>query len=91
LVLPEAAIHGEPVRGLLHGGYGETAHADTAGFLLLDEACLLEDVEMFEDGGHGDVVRAGELGDGSVPALKSGEDGPTRGVTEGGEGGVEIN
>jgi hypothetical protein len=51
------SVEGEPVGGLLHGGYGETAHADTAGFLLLDEACLLKDAEVLEDGGHGNVVR----------------------------------
>jgi len=72
LVLPEDAVEGEPVGGLLHWAYGETAHADTAGFFLLDEAGLLEDVEVFEDGGHGDVVRARELGDGGVSALQSG-------------------
>ncbi len=59
LVLPEDAIEGEPVGGLLHWSYGETAHADAAGFFLLDEAGLFENVEVLEDGGHGDVVRAG--------------------------------
>ena len=58
LVFPEDAVEGEPVGGLLHGGYGETAHADTAGFFLLDETCLLEDVEVLENSRHGDVVRA---------------------------------
>ena len=58
LVLPENAVEGEPVGGLLHGGDGETAHADTTGFFLLDEAGLLEHVEVLEDGGHRDVVRA---------------------------------
>jgi len=90
LVLPEDAIEGEPVGGLLHGGYGEAAHTDTAGFFLLDEAGLLEHVEVFEDCGHGDVVRARELCDGGVSALQGCEDGSTRGVAEGGEGGVEA-
>ena len=90
LVLPEDAVEGEPVGGLLHGSHGETAHADTAGFFLLDEAGLLEDVEVLEDGGHGDVVRAGQFGDGGVSALKGGEDGSTGGVAEGREGGVEA-
>ncbi len=46
LVLPEDAVEGEPVGGLLHGSYGETAHADTTSFFLLDEAGLFEDVEV---------------------------------------------
>lgn len=58
LVFPEDTVEGEPVGGMLHGGYGETAHADTAGFFLLDEACLLEDVQVLKNGRHGDVVRA---------------------------------
>jgi len=63
LVLPEDSIEGEPVCGLLHGSYRETAHADTAGFFLLDETSLFENVEMLEDGGHGDVMRSGEFSD----------------------------
>src|SRR5277367_5154153 len=73
LVLPEDAVEGEPVGGLLHGGDGETAHADAAGFFLFDEAGLLEHVEVFENGGHGDVVRARQFGDGGVTALEGGE------------------
>jgi len=80
LVLPEDSVEGEPVGGMLHGGYGETAHADTTGFFLLDEAGLLEHVEVLEDGGHRDVVRTSEFGDGGVPALEGEEDGSTRGV-----------
>jgi len=90
LVLPEDAIEGEPVGGLPHGRNGEAAHADTAGFFLLDEAGLLKYVEVLEDGWQGDVVRAREFGDGGVSALQGGEDGSTRGVAEGGEGGVEA-
>ena len=90
LVLPEDAIEGKPVGGLLHRGDGETAHADTAGFFLLDEAGMFEDVEVLEDGGHGDVVRTREFGDGGVSALQGGEDGSTGGVAEGREGGVEA-
>src|SRR5207249_2248215 len=58
LVLPEDAVEGEPVGGLLHGSYGETAHADTTSFFLLDEAGLFEDVEVLLDGGHGNAVGA---------------------------------
>jgi hypothetical protein len=90
LVLPEDTVEGEPVGGLLHGSYGETAHADAAGFFLFDEACALEDVEMLEDGGHGDVVGTGEFGDGGVAALEGGEDGSTSWVAEGRKGGVEA-
>ena len=91
LVLPEDSIEGEPVGGLLHGGYGKTAHADAASFFLLDEAGLFEDVKMLEDGGHGDGVWTGQFGDRGVSALQGGEDGPTRGVAEGGEGRVEAS
>lgn len=77
LVLPEDAVEGEPVGGLLHGRDGETAHPDAAGFFLLDEAGVLEDVEVLEDGGHGDFVRPSEFSDGGVSALQSGEDGST--------------
>jgi len=52
LVLPEDSVEGEPVGGLSHGGDGETARANTAGFCLLDETGLLQNVEVFEDGGH---------------------------------------
>jgi hypothetical protein len=90
LVLPEDAVEGEPVGGLLHGRDGETAHADTAGFFLLDESCVFEHVEVFEDGGHGDVVRTGEFCDGGLSALQVGEDGPTRRIAEGGEDSVEA-
>ena len=90
LVLPEDAVEGEPVSGLLHGGDAETAHTDTAGFFLLDETGVLEDAEVLEDRGHGDLVRAGEFGDRGVAALQGGEDGSTRRVAEGGEGGVEA-
>ncbi len=59
-------------------------------FFLLDEAGLLKYVKVLEDCGHGDVVRAGEFSDRGVAALQGGEDGSTRGVAEGGEGGVEA-
>ena len=59
LVLPEDAVDGEPVCGLLHWTYGKAAHADPTGFLLLDEAGVFENVKVLEDGRHGDVVRAG--------------------------------
>ena len=90
LVLPEDAVEGEPVGSLLHGGNGETAHADTTGFFLLDEAGLLENVEVLKDGGHRDAVGACQFGDGGVAALQCGEDGSTRRVAEGSEGAVEV-
>ena len=89
LVLPEDAIEGEPVRGLLHGRDGETAHADAADFLLRDEAGLLEHAEVLHDGGHGDFVGANEFCDGGLAALESGQDAAARRVAECGEGGVE--
>ena len=90
LVLPEDAVEGEPIGGLLHGSDGEAAHADSAGFSLLDEAGLLENVEVLEDRRHGDVVRAGEFRDGGVSVLQGEEDGSTRGIAECGEGCVEA-
>src|ERR1700751_6083406 len=90
LVFPEDAVEGEPVGRLLHGRDGETARADTTCFFLLDEAGLFEDVEVFEDGRHGDAVRACEFGNGGVASLERGEDGPTRGIAEGSEGAVEA-
>src|SRR5277367_2564286 len=90
LVLPEDAVEGEPVGGLLHWAHGKTTHTDTAGFFLFDETRPLEHVKMLEDGGHGDVVRACEFRDRGVSALQGGEDGPTRGIAECGEGGVET-
>ena len=88
LVVPEDAVEGEPVGGLLHGCDGEAAHADTACFFLLDEACLLEHAKVLEDGGHGDIVRAREFGNGCVSALQRGEDGSAGRVAEGSESGV---
>jgi hypothetical protein len=90
LVLPEDAVEVEPVGGLLHGSDGETAHADTAGFFLFDEAGLFEYAQVFEDGGHGDVVWAREFGDGGVSALQGSEDGPAGGIAEGRKRGVEA-
>ena len=90
LVFPKDAIEGEPVGGLLHGRDSEAAHANTAGFFLLDEASLLEYVEVLEDGRHGDLVRAREFGNGGPSALQGGKDGSTRRVAEGGKGGVET-
>ena len=90
LVLPENAVHGEPVGGFLHGGNGETAHANAAGFSLLNEASLFEDMEVFEDGRHGDVVRASELSNRGLSPLKRGENTPARGVAEGAEGCIET-
>ena len=72
LVLPEDAVEGEPVGGLLHGGYGEAARANPASLFLFDEAGLLEDVEVLKDGGHGDTVGAREFGDGGVASLQRG-------------------
>ena len=89
MVFPEDAVEGEPVGGHLHGAYGEAAHADAAGLFLFNEASLLEDVEVFEDGGHGDIVRACKFGDRGVAAPQGGEDGSTRGIAKGGEGHVE--
>ena len=77
LVLPEDAVEGEPVCGLLHGRDGETAHPDAAGFFLLNEAGVFENVEVLEDSRHGDFVGASEFSDGGVSALQSGEDGST--------------
>ena len=90
LVLPEDAVERETVDGLLHGSHRETAHADTTGFLLLDEAGLFEDVEVLQDGGHGDAVRARQFGDGGIAPLQVDEDGSTGWVAEGSEGGVEA-
>jgi len=59
LVFPKDAVEGEPVGGLLHGRDGETAHADTTGFFLLDEAGLFKHIEVLKDGRQGDAVRAG--------------------------------
>src|SRR5580658_1544573 len=61
LVLPEDAVGREPVGGLLHGGDGEAAHADTACLFLLDEAGLLENVKVLEDCGHRYGVRASKF------------------------------
>lgn len=91
LVLPEDAVEREPVDGLLHGSHRETAHADTTGFFLLDEAGLFEDVEVLKDGGHGDAVRARQFCDGGIAPLQGGEDGSTGWVAEGSEGSVEAN
>jgi hypothetical protein len=52
---------------------------------------LFEDIEVLKDGGHGDTVRARQLGDGGVAALQGGEDGSTGGVAEGSEGSVEAS
>ena len=90
LVLPEDAVDGKPVCGLLHWTYGESAHADATGFLLMDEASVLENVKVLEDGRHRDVVWAGEFGDGGLSALQGGEDGSTGGIAECGEGTVEA-
>jgi hypothetical protein len=90
LVFPEDAIEGEPVGGLLHRAYGETAHANAAGFFLLDEAGLFEDVEVLEDSGHRHLVGTGEFSDGGLAVLEGAEDGSTGGVAEGREGGVET-
>jgi len=90
LVLPEDAVEGKPVGGLLHGRDGETAHADATSFFLLDEAGLFENVEVLKDGGHGDAVGAREFGNGGVAPLERGEDGSTGWVAEGSEGGVEA-
>jgi hypothetical protein len=89
LILPEDAVEGEPVGGLLHGRDGETAHADATYFLLGDEASLLEYAEVLHDGGHRDLVWANEFGDRGLAALESGQDAATRWVAECGEGGVE--
>ncbi len=89
LVLPEDAVEGEPVGGLLHGRDGEAAHADAADLLLRDEARLFEHAEVLHDGGHGDFVGAYEFSDGSLAPLESGQDAAARGVAECGEGGVE--
>jgi hypothetical protein len=63
LILPEDAIDGEPVRGLLQWRDVEAAHASAADLLLGDEAGTIEDVEVFENGGHGDGMGTRELGD----------------------------
>jgi hypothetical protein len=90
LVLPEDAVEGKPVGGMLHGSDGETTGADSSGFFLLDKAGLLENVEVFENGGHGNIVRAGKFCYGGVSSLQGEEDGSTRGIAERGEGGVEA-
>jgi hypothetical protein len=90
LVLPEDAVEGEPVGGLLHRGYCETAHPDPAGLLLLDEASVLKNTEMLHHGGHGDVVRTGKFSNGGLPLLQGGEDGSTRWIAEGTEGCIEA-
>ena len=89
LVLPEDAVEGEPVGGLLHGRDGKAAHADTADLLLGDEACLFEHAEVLHDGRHGDFMGANEFCDGGLAALESGQDATARWVAECGEGGVE--
>ena len=90
LIFPEDAVEGEPVGCLLHGRYGEAAHADAAGFFLRDEAGVFENVEVLQHRGHGDGMRTGEFGNGGVAALQGGENGSTGGIAECGEGRVEA-
>jgi hypothetical protein len=50
LALPEDAVLGDPVCGLLHGLRGEPAMAYAADFVLRDESRLFENAQMLHHG-----------------------------------------
>jgi len=60
--LPEAAVLGNPVFGLLQGSWRELAETRAADLFLRDEAGVLKNADVLHDGGEGHAVGAGEVG-----------------------------
>lgn len=65
----------------------ETVAAGAGG---ADDACALEDAQVFGDGLAGEVGAVSELGDGARAVAEAGEEGEAGAVAEGGEG-VGVN
>jgi hypothetical protein len=89
LRFPEGAILGDPVRGLVHGLRGEAETMDTAIDFAMKETGGFEDTEMFGDGGKRHPKGSGEFGDLGFAKSETSEDGTTRGIGEGAEGGIQ--
>ena len=87
--LPEAAVLGNPVFGVLEGSWREPAEAGAADFLLRDEAGVLEDADVLHHSGQGHAVRAGKVGHRGFAEHEGSEDGAAGGVGESAEGGIE--
>jgi len=89
LALPEDAVLGDPVCGLLHGLRGEPAMAHATDLVLRDKTGLLENAQMLHNGRQRHVVGMGELGNGRRALGESRDNRPARGVGEGGKGGIQ--
>jgi hypothetical protein len=89
LRLPELAVLGDPIGGLLHGLGGETEAVDAAVDFAAKQAGGFEDAQVFGDGRERHAERFGEFGDFSFAEGETGEDGAAGGVGESAEGVVE--
>ena len=90
LMLPEAAIAGDPGLGLAHRAGDEPAAAHAAVATAHHEARTLEHAQVLGYGGEGHPERLGQPTDGGLPGQgEVGEQGSPRGVGESGEGRVE--
>ncbi len=87
--LPVAAVLVQPGVRVLQRGGRDPAQALLAVSALGDEAGPFEDGQVLGDGGEGHVEGLGQLADGGVALGEALEDGASRRVGQGGEGGTE--
>jgi hypothetical protein len=80
----------EPLVDGVEGRFGESARAACSVDALLDEAGGLKHFEVAGDGGLGHLEWLGKFEDSSFAEGKTGKDGASGGIGQGGEAGVKI-
>ncbi len=86
---PEGAVLGDPGGGRLHGLSDEAATVNAAVDFAAQQAGGFEDAQMLGNGGKRHGERPGNVFYGSFAPREAGQDGATRRVGEGAEGGVQ--
>ena len=87
---PESAILLDPGGRRLHGLGCEAATVNAAIDFAAKQAGRFEDAEVLRDGGKGHGERRGKALNGGFTLREAGQNGAAGGISERGEGGVEV-
>jgi hypothetical protein len=90
MAFPVLAVFFKPLRGIGERAGFEAARAALSVATARDESSMLENFEVFGDGGLGHFERFGKFHDGSFARREASEDGAASRVSQSGERGVEL-